>query len=533
MITDLNPLVSLPIILVVIALMGLAGYWPLILQYKKGIASKRLVAKSLLLLGFLLSLTFVLLRPQRPIHAEKDQILVYAENLDRSVVEFWKDSLRIKKTVPLNKFEQAKSKVYVLGESFTKEQLLPFRNQDFEWVLPNLHGVISDISWKGYVRKGENQRLHFRIYSANDSSRLFLQVPGFQALTLKKGWNDQVISFSSSGQGRMEHPILIDQDTLVSIRYFVGSSVPKKYHFQLGFPSSESRTLSNWLRTKGEKVSEQIRLSRETVMESGTQDSLQVRIIDPTQVDQKTIQDWSKKGEGSLVLIQVSDAQETVLKLNRQFGTDFKINKSGTESRRILKNGLEALPFVFEEKSGQNLLAESSIAVQKGLGGQVALSLIDASYPLILQGKVSEYETIWGELFGILEPDEPNGWRFKAPVLEGITQDIQLFQRDSLPELLTNGQDTIYFQKSPVNPFLAKANWKSKEASWLNLREDLALFVYSPEQVSSLHTRFWVEEIQRNATKEIKSETVPVSPWIGLVGMLVFLGFLWLEPKLG
>ncbi|TDQ18837.1 hypothetical protein DFQ04_0645 [Algoriphagus boseongensis] len=530
---DFDPIVGWPLLFLSLLVITLAGFLPIYFHAKKGVSIQRTVLKSLFLIGFLLSFGLILLRPYTYLDPEKDQVLVFEEGLKDSEIELWKDSLQFKKAVSIQEFEPTGEKIFLLGRHFTKEELYALKGQNFEWVLPQSHGELADISWKGYLRKGEIQRTGFEIFSSSDTSTISLQIPDFKPVKIEKGWNQILLEFPSRGQGRSEIPLLLDQDTITTIRYFVGPSKPKNYHFQLGFPGAESRNLANWLREKGERVSEEIRLSRETFLSSGNSDSLQVRIIDPSQLEQKEIQNWVKEGKGALVIIQVSKPEETAKRLNQLFGTDFQVSNSGSESGRVLKNGMNALPFAFEEKPNQKLLAESSIAIQNSTGSAIAMSLLETSFPLLLQGKEEDYESVWGTLFGLLEPDEFSSWRLDRPVLSGIPNEIQVFDKDSLPSHLIFETDTIGLKKSLINPFLASLTWSGETNSWISLSSEMefAIYAYSDFELPTLHSRFWINELKANSISNQERPKSPISPWFGLIGMLLFLGLLWLEPK--
>ena len=478
----------------------------------------------------------VILRPHWQINASGNRILVYQEGMENAAIDLWKDSLQIIRAVVLSKFQPRSEKVFLLGDRFTLQQLFALKDLDFEWILPGRQGTVRDLSWKGYLRKGEVQRLRFTIFSEEDSANLEISGSKLEQLALKKGWNSGLLEFYPSGLGKAEFPLMLDKDTLTSVRFFIGASLPKKYHFQLGFPGAESRTMSNWLREKGEKVTEEIKLSRETVLQSGTSaDSMQILLIDPAQLDQKSVQDAVKNTKTALLVMNVGQVTETAKKLNRLFGTDFQPEQSSQSEALILQNGIETLPFSFSEKPGQKLLQDRSIAIQYAGSNPIAMSLVRASYPLALQAKTEDYEAVWGELFGLLEPDEEETWRMDAPLLSGISNEIQFLSRDSLPDQLAWDGDTTVLKSSAVNPFLAKGNLQVKDSTWVELDSGFSVYAYGKEELQSLKTAALIQEMKEGSDQESRSDSGSIrllSPWIWMVGMLLSLGLMWLEPKL-
>jgi hypothetical protein len=536
MIFHFQPLVSWPFFFGFLSVMAAVGLVSLFLQWEKGVSPSRVGLRLFFFLGFIICLSLVILRPHRQIDASGSRILVYQRGIEKATIDFWKDSLKIKRAVVLSKFQPRSEEVFLFGDQFTLEQLFPFKDLDFEWILPERQGAVRELSWKGYLRKGEVQRLSFTIFSEEDSARLEIAGANLEQRTLKKGWNSGFLEFYPGGLGKAEFPLVLDKDTLTSVRFFIGASSPKKYHFQLGFPGAESRTLSNWLREKGEKVTEEIKLSRETVLQSGTTaDSMQILLIDPAQLDQKSVQEAMKNTKTALVVMNVSQATETAKKLNRLFGTDFQPARSSQNEVRILENGIETLPFSFSEKPGQKLLQEKAIAIQYAGSNPIGMSLVSASYPLALQAKTEIYESLWGELFGLLEPDEEEAWRMEAPLLSGISREIQLLSQDSLPGQLAWNGDTLALKNSAVNSFLAKGNLQVKDSTWVELDSGFSVYAYGKDELQSLKTAALIQEMKESSDQKSMSESGakrPISPWIWMVGMLLFLGLLWVEPKL-
>lgn len=535
---EFNPMTSWPILIGIIFLVALAGGIPIFLHLKSGIATQRIWIKSGLLFLFLLFFGFFLLQPSRSIPEDDDAVLVYSEELDRAQVRFWQDSLNIKKAVVIEDYKETGDQVFLLGEQFSKESLYPFRDQPVRWILPESDIQVSDLVWKGYIRKGERQRLGYRIFSEKDSAKLNLQQGEIELANagLKKGWNTGELEFQTAGLGKVELPLLMDEDSVAVFRYFIGPPVPKKYHFQFSFPGQEVRVLSQWLESKGEKVSQEIRLSRATVLEGGNanSDSLQIRLIDPQQLEVKEVQDWVKASEGALVIMNLSKPEETASLINQLFGTDFQLQRTGQNESRILENQLEAAPFIWVEKTGQKVLTEDGMALQRVGGVQIAISLYSSTFPMFLQGDEVGYEAIWGELFGVLEPAEPQSWKFAAPVLSGISTEIQLNKKDSLPEWVYSQVDSVNLVGALTNPFLAKGVFQSDSTGWVDFEDDFSVYVYGNNEFQSIYASALIKPLTfRYEEKDASTERhyFKISNWVWLVGMLLSLGLMWLEPK--
>lgn len=526
---DFSPIVSPPLLWTLLILVLMTGLASVFFYRKKGVSINRLWVKTGLFLGFWTFLAVALLQPQVKKPKESQPWLVYEEGIGKAELDFWKDSLGLERAVEISGFDQQSDRVVVLGKEFSKAELYPLRGLEVDWVLPKDNGLIRDISWKGYVRKGENQRVFYSVFSSQPDQMLKLGVAKTDSIALNSGWNQGVLEFRTAGQGRLEVPLMLESDTLALLRFFVGPSVPKKYQVQMGFPSAESRNLATWLREKGETVSEQIQLSRETFLQTEeNNDSLQIRIIDPAQLSQKSVQDWIKAGMGNLMLIQVNDPIALSQQVNRLFGTDFELESAGT----ALEYGLEAMPFQWKEKRGQRAFLDQRIAIQRAGSTQIGISLLESSYSLVIEGKKEAYEEIWGEVFGAMEPDEPRSKRLNAPVFRGLEANIQLFDQDSLPEFWDAGTDTVWLKRNPVNLFQAEGNWQPNGTGWLDAGDDFSVYSYQAEDFPAVSTARFFSELQQDYRKAENEQYKEISPWIGLIGMLVFLGGMWVEPKL-
>jgi len=535
MIFETQSLVSWPFFFGILLLLTVIGFASIFFQWKKGVTPSRIGIKLLFFFGFIVCLSLAILRPTKNLDSGNDRMLVYEDGMKSAAVNFWRDSLQIKKAVALSKYNPSPNHVVLLGEQFRKTDLYSFRNLDLDWVLPERHGSIRTLSWKGYLRKGETQRFSYQIFSEKDSAELEIHGASLGKISLKKGWNSGQLEFVPAGLGKADFPLVLEQDTLANLRFFIGAAFPKKYYLQFGFPGAESQALSSWLQEKGETVTEEIKLSRETVLQSGRgKDSLQVYLIDPAQLELKSVQDVVKTGQVALVVMNVSQAAKTAERLNSLFGTDFQVEQTGQNDNRILENGAEALPLVFQEKSDQKLLQDRTIAIQYAGNNPIALSFISASFPLARQGKAEVYDALWGELFGILEPDEPQAWRIKAPLISGISEEIQVYRKESLPNELAWREDTLALRQSVVNPYLASGTLRVSESGWMDLDSGFSVFAYSGEELPSLQTAALIQEMRELTPIKSNLETnspALISPWFWMLGMLIFLGLMWLEPK--
>jgi len=526
----LLPIASQTFVLTFLLIFLFIGLISILFQVKKGCNKPRAVVKTILFLGFWFFLALAFLRPQIQILAPSIPWLVFEEGLEKSELDFWKDSLNLENSIRVSTFNHQSDQVVLVGKKFSEEELFSLRRTDLKWILPAENGLIRDLSWKGYLRKGEAQQVYFSIFSSKPNQTLKLGIPKTDTSSLNSGWNDGVLVFNPTGQGRSEVSLILEKDTIATIRYFIGPSVPKKYNFQLGYPSLESRILSKWLRENDEAVGEQIQVSRETFLLSGKMyDSTQILVIDPPQLDKTPIQDWVNGAMGSLLLIQVGDPSSVAERVNRLFGTEFEVEPAKSD----LENGLSALPFRWKMKRGQSLFLDQRIAIQKVGANFIGISLLESSYSLVLEGKNEQYEEIWGAVLGKLEPDEPRYKRLDYPVFHKQNTRVHLFDQDELPDFWMLGIDTIWLRRNPVNSFNAEGEWYPSEKGWVDAANDFSVYVHDSGELPAVFSSRLLTKFQMNSKKEGRVGYKSISPWLVLLGMLFFLGGMWIEPKWG
>ena len=66
----------------------------------------------------------------------------------------------------------------------------------------------------------------------------------------------------------------------------------------------------------------------------------------------------------------------------------------------------------------------------------------------------------------------------------------------------------------------------------LDAGEDFSVYSYLAEDFPAVTTASYISELQQDSRKAEKEQFKQISPWIGLIGMLLFLGGMWVEPKL-
>jgi hypothetical protein len=323
---------------------------------------------------------------------------------------------------------------------------------------------------------------------------------------------------------------------VVTLRVFVQPAERLSYQLQFGFPNPEIRTLSRYLIGKGAEVQEEIQLSKNTELLTEKQplDSVDVFIIDPSQIPDAKIKSQVERG-ASVLLINLSDPETDLKDLNKAFGTDFGVSAKAGLEFQVLENGLEALPFEWKASASQRLLVENAVAIRQIGNSKIGVSLFKASFPLAQSGDSVSYDKIWNQILGELQPESKANWKVSAPVFESQIFPIEFNGEDSLL-FLDFGSAQYAWSQSLINPNSKQIAWLANESGWQQINPELEFYVNDSadfpmvfaqqERADFLQSKVWL-----STSPEISDakKSMPFWAW-GLIFM-VLLTALWLEPK--
>ncbi len=483
-----------------------------------------------LLLGFML-------QPKWNNDPKSGKVLIFSEQMKNSEINFWKDSLSINRAVQASKFDIQTDSVILLGLDFPKEFLYGIRAKSLNWIIPEQENAPIYLEWKGILSHNERQIIRGK-WSKIPENPISLWQEGTE-LELSDLITKQAefeFQFPASIPGRNNLKLKIGEEVIGIIRFFVLPKEKLIYQIQTGFPGPETRALNRFLISEGEKVQEKIQLSKATELltEILPLDSVDVLVIDPSQMDDTRIQKRIESG-ASLLLVNLSEVDEELKTLNRIFGTDFEIQSTGESNPRKLENELEALPFQFQEKAIQEVLFENSIAVQRTGNSKIGVSLLSSTFAIAQSGDTLKYEEIWSQILGELRPENPKNWNIQAPVYLHQFQLLKLNERDTLNEVIL-GTDTLNLTPSLINPDSKSINFVSLDTGWVKLDKETEFYISPKSEIPYLFNQKERAEFLQTKSWEIASiaseqamKTVPFWLW-GLLILLNLTG-LWIEPK--
>jgi hypothetical protein len=518
---------------VILVLIGL-----LVFRIQNGdFSPRRKVLKQLLNSLFLLALFFFIINPVWEIARNSDPVLIISEDLEKAAIDFWKDSLGVRKVISISDFNANSDSMILLGKDFPKEFRYALRGKSLNWIIPNSYQELAFLDFKGILRQGERQEIQGRM-PLKTGSILSISQAGNELETqvLERDQDTFQLDLTASVLGRNEWEIRCDKQLVGTLRFFVQPAERLSYQLQFGFPNPETSTLTRYLIGKGAEVQEEIQLSKNTELFTEKQplDSVDVFIIDPSQIPDAKIKSQVERG-ASVLLINLSDPETDLKDLNKAFGTDFGVSAKAGVEFQVLENGLEALPFEWKASGNQRLLVEDAVAIQQIGNSKIGVSLLKTSFPLAQSGDSVGYDKIWNQILGELQPESKANWKVSASVFENQIFPIEFNGEDSLP-FLDLGSAQYAWSQSLINPNSKQIAWLTNESGWqqinpelefyLNESTDFPMVFAQQERADFLRSKVWL-----STSPEISDakKSMPFWAW-GLIFM-VLLTALWLEPK--
>ena len=518
---------------VILVLIGL-----LVFRIQKGnFSPRRKVLKQLQNSLFLLVLLFFIVNPVWETARNSDPVLIISEDLEKAALNFWKDSLGVRKVISISDFNSNSDSVILLGKDFPKEFRYALRAKSLNWIIPNSDQELGFLDFKGILRQGERQEIQGRMPLKTGSILSILQAGNeLETQVLEQDQDTFQFDLAVSVLGRNDWEIRLDKQLVVTLRFFVQPAERLSYQLQFGFPNQETSTLSRYLIGKGAQVQEEIQLSKNTELFTEKQplDSIDVFIIDPSQIPDSKIKSQVERG-ASVLLINVNDPDADLKDLNKAFGTDFGVSAKAGLEFQVLENGLEALPFEWKASASQRLLVENAVAIRQIGNSKIGVSLLKASFPLAQSGDSVGYDKIWNQILGELQPESKANWKVSAPVFESQIFPIEFNGEDSLL-FLDFGSAQYAWSQSLINPNSKQIAWLANESGWQQINPELEFYVNQStdfpmvlaqqERADFLQSKVWLSTSPKISDAK---KSMPFWAW-GLIFM-VLLTALWLEPK--
>ncbi len=488
---------------------------------------------TLVLLGFLL-------QPGWERETAGETVLIVPMGTSNERASVLKDSLNIKNFHYLQEYEGRADSVYLYGQDYEMEELHLLGGSIIQWIPSVSEEDLTFVQWNGLMRLGENQIVKGSISGDGPFHvQLLEQGSVLAGDSLLSGVKDFQMQFRTKILGRNNLSLLVNGHELGELNYFVIPAAPIQYSLSFGYPNPEGRFLSEYLVRRGDEARVSSQVSRELRIELGLikgNNESKVWIIDSSQLDQNSLLEDLKDENAAILIINLTDPLIEIPRINQRLGTSFAVDQIGEEPRDT-GLGVTAAPFEFKEATHQRIILDETFAYQMVGTNKVGISLLNATFPLMIAGDSIEFIHIWESVLAPFAPVEAKTVQLQQPVFYNIPSRISVLEVCISPNAIRIGRDSLFLQGSVVNDATASGEWIPKYAGWKILNDSLEIYSYGPEELRSVHQMAMVSNFLqafRNHEKEFKAreEISQIPDWIWLILILLAFGLVWIEPRI-
>lgn len=500
-----------------------------------------------------LVLAAFVLQPVLKTNVLSGNILVSGKDVPSGEISRVRDSLHVRAVFSERNFKVKNTDTLtLLGQDFEPSffarlsQVLPL-SASVKWVPYFGDNEIQSISWKGVVRKGQLQRVT-GLVNSDDSKWIKLKF-GNQTLDstrLAKGTESFTLSFPVFTERRTAVDLVLGDEKKEVIRFFAQPLPLLTFQFILNNPDFESRNLATWLANRGHAVELSTDLSKNirsklTLNKAGTSD---VIITDPENASKPQVKKALANGK-SILFINLTNPASDVSSINVSLGTKLQVKKISNEEAIPVTGELTKLPFEFNKSNAYLTIPKLPVAVEKSTG-KVAVSLLNETFPTLLNGDSLTYADIWTSVLAEIHPAYQTNIEVNAPLYKGIETTFRFNNLVDNPREVTIGGDTLHLNYSAINGQTARAGYVPSDAAWLSLSQDNEIVVADSTDFNSYYKSQFVENFVGRRLKlqsklgeiskstDLQSHVVNerrIPDWVWFLALIFCFTALWLEPK--
>ena len=540
------------VLILFLVLLGALQIWLLRSSFKADSRKAKPGFKIALNLLLWLVLAAFVLQPVLKTNVQSGNILVTGKDVPSGQISRVRDSLHVRAVFSERNFRVENSDtITLLGQDFEPSffarlsQILP-PSARVKWIPYFADNQIQSISWKGVVRKGQLQRVR-GLVSSGSSQWLKLKF-GNQTLDstkLEKGMKSFALSFPVFTERRTAVDLVLGDEKKGTIQFFAQPLPPLTFQFILNNPDFESRNLATWLANRGHAVglltdlSKNIR-SKLTLNKAGSPD---VIITDPKNASEPQVKKALVDGK-SILFINLANPASEVASINASLGTKLQVKKISNEEAIPVSTELTKLPFEFGKSNVYLTIPKLPVAVEKSTG-KVAVSLLNETFPTLLNGDSIAYSNIWTSVLAEIHPAYQTNIEVNAPLYKGIESTFRFNNLVDNPQKVMIGGDTLYLNYSAINGQTASAGYVPTDSAWLSLSQDNEIAVAGSTDFNSYYKSQLVENfvgrrlklqselggLQKTADSQRVVNESRVPDWIWFLALIFCSTAIWLEPK--
>lgn len=541
------------VLILFLILLGSAQIWLLIRSSGPDLSRQKIGIR--IVLNFLLWLIVAgfVLQPVFRSSTLSGKVIVAGKDVPAAEIKRVQDSLHIREVFSESNLKgKTFDTLTLVGQDFSPSFFADLSQKITTSVIINRIPYFADdqiqtISWNGITRKGQVQRI---TGSVNSSDSQWVKVKfGNQTLDstkLEKGIQSFNLSFPVFTEKRTKVDLYLGEGRHESIKFFARPLPPLTFQFILDNPDFENRSLATWLGNRGNSVEISTNLSKDirsklTLNKIGTAD---VIITNPQNASSNQVKKALAAGK-SILFINLSNGLSDVAEINKALGTKFQTKKTSNEEALPVIGELTKLPFDFAKSNAYLTVPKYPVAVEK-ISGKVAVSLLNETFPTLLNGDSISYGNIWTSVIAAIHPAYQSNVEVTSPLYKGFKTDLKFNNLVNNPASMLLGSDTLHLNYSAINKQSANTGYIPSDSSWLTLSDNTELnvsdslnfndyykskivdqFVKSrAQQQSELND---VVKISDSAIQHLNENRIP--DWIWFLMFVVCFSALWLEPK--
>lgn len=513
----------------------------ILIQRNQSTSPKRKAVKIGLNLFFFTCLLLLLIQPYIYREYMPQNVLVYDTEVSEHFVNHLSDSLNLKNAIPIDSYEKSADNIFLAGQRFTPVQLGKLQEANITWIPYHSEGAVMDIRWNGLLRQGQSQTL-YGTYNTDREVYLTLLFGDEVLDSVLVGPSDQNFRLTTQAKaiGRNQLSLTTNGQELGKIRFFVTENNPIHYQMHFSYPDMEIRHLSGWLGRKGQGITASVQTSTSVIQQSTNiemTDTLQFLITEPAFANSKVVGEAIASG-ATILFTNFGNVDRELLQINRALGTAWSVNRSHTEGSRTIEGSLTALPYKLIAQPQQWELLDAAVGYQRIGSAKVGVSLLDATFPIALQGDSIGYAAVWDRIFYAMRPAEGIIFNIPQPLFTSIgPKEWNINSPHKIEEILSIETDSIFLSPSPINPRSHTGYYKTPLSGWTGLADTLEIYFHGEEDDFQFvrHKNQINQFIQYQQDKLIGSKPIyqkqQLSDWWWFALLLLSATLLWIEPR--
>jgi len=472
---------------------------------------------------------------------------------------------------------QQGDQVFLLGQGMPSYDWWQLEDVSVQLLAQTQPRGISRVNYNPINRVGTNLVVKGEYLDAKEGRQLILTGPGnspLDSMLLKKSDHQKFsLKTALSVKGKYVYH-LIEKDSLGKVvskdPLAIKTEAKSKLHVLIinQFPSFETKYLKNFLAETGHQLRVRSQVSEGRYkyeffnseqkgridLNEKTLNEIDLLIVDLTslkQASKKTLQllrkSVSEHGLGLFIQADETMYGSRVPLLELSF---LKQENKTVTLQNHPENSLSKYPYIFKNEVLLESVQQSNegivTAYKRSGAGRIGTTVLQNSYELLLDGKMSVYRSLWSNILSMISKRKEMETVWKPNTIlayQNVPYDFEISTTQASPLVKSQAGFSIPLaQNIDINDLWSGTTYPRKKG-WNRLLIDhdstkvLDFYVLDTSHWTSLMTAKTIRENKRHFhhkedAVQTKSFRKPIQPWWFFLLFLLSMSYLWLEPKL-